>query len=64
MPQLEVHEKQSAGAEVKPRVRTDPRQVTRFARPGCCDCESAKGTFLIEVGRAGCVPRSAKMLVM
>ena len=23
MPQLEVHDKQSAGAEIKPRVRTD-----------------------------------------
>ena len=64
MPQLEVHDKQSAGAKVSRGFgRTSPpRQVTRSARR--CECESAKGTFLIEVGRPCCVARSAKRLVM
>ncbi len=69
MPKLEVHDKQSAWAEIKLRLRTSPpRQVTvtgtvtRSARH--CECESAKGTYFVEVGRPCCVAGSAKILVM
>ncbi len=47
MPQLEVSYKRRDWAEVE--------EVMRSARR--CECESAKGSFLIEVGRPRCVPK-------